>query len=106
MLARSGGTAGLRRADVGRRLFLVLDQLLEHGPLGKRRPAGQHVEQGAAERVQVAPDVHVAGIARLLGADVVERPERHPALGQAVVAAALEPPRQAHVHQLAPAPEA
>ena len=103
MLARSAGTAGFERADVGRRLLLVLDQLLEDRPLGERRPARQHVEERAAERIEVAPDVHVARVAGLLGADVVERAQGHPALGQAVVAPALEPAGQAHVDELGPA---
>ena len=103
MLARSAGTVGIERADVGRRLLLVLEQLLEHGPLGERRPAGEHVEQRAAERIEVAADVDVARVAGLLGADVVERAERHPALGQPVVAVALEPAGQAHVDELRPA---
>ena len=90
----------IERPNVGRRLLLVLDQLLEHGPARERRPAGQHVEQRAAQRVQVAANVHVAGISGLLGTDVVERAQRHAALGQSVVAAALEPPGQAHVDQL------
>ena len=80
----------------------MLDQLLEHGPVRERRASGQHVEHGAAQRIQVAAHVHVAGVARLLGADVVERAEGHAALGQAVVAAALESAGEAHVDELRP----
>ena len=103
MLARSAGTFGFRAPDVGRRVLLVLEELLEYGPLRERGAAREHVEERAAERIEVAPDVDVAGVAGLLGADVVERAERHPALGQPVVAAALEPAGQAHVDQLRPA---
>ena len=91
---------GIEGTNVGRRLLLVLDQLLEHGPARERRPAGQHVEQGASQRVQVAANVHVARVSGLLGTDVVEGPQRHPTLRQPAVAPAFEPPRQSHVDQL------
>ena len=60
------------------------------------------MKQRAAQRIQVAAHVDVAGVASLLGADVVERAQRHSALGQPIVAAALEPTCQAHVDQLGP----
>ena len=75
------------RTDVGRGLLLMLDQFLEDRPVRKRRPAREHVKERAAKRIQVAPDVDVAGVAGLFGADVIESAERHPALGEAVVAA-------------------
>ena len=103
MIARElGRHLRIERPDVGGRLLLVLDQLLQDRPAGEGRPAGEHVEERAAQRVEVAAHVDVARVAGLLGADVVERAQGHAALGQAVVAAALEPARQAHVDQLGP----
>ncbi len=92
----------VQRPDVRRRLLLVLKQLLQNGPAGERRLAAEHVEQRAAERIQVAPNVDVARVARLLGTDVVERPQRHPGLGQPDVGLPLESSRQPHVDQLRP----
>ena len=56
-----GRHLGIERPDVGGRLLLVLDQLLEDGPAGEGRSAREHVEQGAAQRVEVAAHVDVAG---------------------------------------------
>ena len=95
-----GRDPGIQGADVGRRVLLVLEELLEHGPLREGGTSREDIEEGAAERIEVAPDVDVARVACLLGADVVERAERHPALRQPVVAVALEPASQAHVDQL------
>ena len=79
----------------------MLQQLLQHRAFGKRRLAGEHEEQRAAERVDVAADVGVARIAGLLGRDVVERAERDAAGRQLVLGrVGLLEARQAHVDQL------
>ena len=78
----------------------MLEKLLQHGSAGKRRPPRQHVENCASKRVEIAPHVDVARVARLLGADVVEGSQGHPALSQPMVGLALEPPSQAHVNEL------
>ena len=100
--ASSTGTAGLSAANFRRRFLLVLEQLLEHGPARKRRLARQHVEDGAAQRVEIAAHVHVAGITGLLWTDIIKCTQRHAALGQPAVGLAFEPPRQPHVDQLGP----
>ena len=85
---------GLRRptrarpADIAARFGgssdLMLQQFLQRGAVGKRRLADQHEEERAAERIDVAADVGLAGVAGLLGGHVVERAERHAAGGQLV----------------------
>ena len=97
------GDVGVELAHVGRRVLLMLEQLLEHRPIGKGRTSREHVKERASERIKVAPDVDVARVAGLFGADVVERAQGHPALGQAVVATAFETAGQAHVDELRPA---
>ena len=54
------GQVRAKLAHVGRLVPLVLQQLLQHGPLGKRRPAGQHEKERAAQRIDVAAHVGVA----------------------------------------------
>ncbi len=68
--------AGILARRVGNILGLMIEQLLQHGPFGIRRLAGQHVIERAAERIDVAAHVDVARVLGLLGRDVIERAER------------------------------
>ena len=74
--ASISGTSGRKLAHVRRRIALVREQLLQHRPFRKRRPASEHEKQRAAERVNVAANIGIARVAGLFGADVVERSKR------------------------------
>ena len=92
---------GPKLANVRRVVALVLEQFLQHRPLGKRRLARQHEKQRAAERIDVAANVGVPRIAGLLRRNVVERAERHAAgrqVGHGRIR--LPQPGQPHVDQL------
>ena len=90
----------IEAANLGWRLLLVLEQLLQHGPARERRLPREHLKQGAAQRVQITANIDVAGIAGLLGTDIIKCSQGHPALGQPVIGIALEPTGQAHIHEL------
>ena len=65
--------------------------MLDQDALG-RRPverdlAGEHLPQHHAERVDVAPRIHVGRAAGLLGAHVVRRPDDHAGAGETLAAA-------------------
>ena len=77
--------------------LLVLEQFLHHRAVGKRRAAGERVEDGAAQRIQVASHVGGARVAGLLRRDVVEGSQRHAAHGQIAVLSHLGQPRKPHV---------
>ena len=53
----------------------MIQQLLQRGPFRIRRLPGQHVVHRAAERINIAADVGIAGIPGLLGRDIVECPQ-------------------------------
>ena len=81
--ASSGtGTSGRIAADRGDGRLAVRRQPLHHrGPL-IGRPAGQEVEQGAAEGVEIGPGVDAAGVEHLLGGHEVDRAEHGTREGQ------------------------
>src|SRR5262249_55189514 len=89
----------IERSHVSRKLLLVLKQLLKDSSSRERGPTREHLKHRAAQGIQVATDVNIAGVARLLRADVVKSSQRHPALSETVVATSLEPARQTHVDQ-------
>ena len=88
------------QAWIRRMLAAVAQQLLQQRPFGKRRLAGEHEVERAAQRVQVAADVRDPRVPRLLRRDVVEGSERHAAGRQVVSIRFHAQPSQTHVHQL------
>ncbi len=58
------------------------------------------MKQRASQRIQVAPDVDVAGISRLFGTDIIKCTQRHTALCKSAIAFSLESTGQTHVDQL------
>ena len=77
-----GGDPGILHRRVGGGVPLVLQQFLQHGPLGERWFRREHVVQRAAQRVDVAPHIGQSRVAGLLGRDIVERSQRRPGRGQ------------------------
>ena len=53
----------------------MIEQLLQCGSFGIRRLAGDHMINGAAERVDIAAHIGVAGITGLFRSDIIEGSE-------------------------------
>src|SRR5690606_2542957 len=76
---------GPQRGQLRGTIPLMTEQLLQRGATWERWATGEHVKQGAAQRVDVAPHISVARIAGLFGSNVVERSEGHPGGGQVLL---------------------
>ena len=97
------GNGRIDDARVERLEMLMMVQLLGRRPLRRRRLAGQHVIERAAQGIDVAAGVGLARLQRLLGRNVVEGPQRHARLRQVGIAAPLQIARQPHIDELRPA---
>ena len=77
----------------------VSGQALDQAALVERRVAGEHVEEGAAQRVDVAADVGRTGVVGLFGRDVIDGADRGAVAGNAGLAL-LDVAGQTEVGQL------
>ncbi len=109
-LQHLAGDAGAEILDREGLFRLVADELLHVRPAGERRLAREQVVEGAAEAVNIGPDVHLAGVAGLFRGDEIRRSEEGARPCQRGVAAALlvfvrvGQPGQPHVENLDRAP--
>ena len=76
------GTVGNQGAEIGRGFVAMLEQDLDRGPTMERRLAGDEVEQGGANRVQIGVEVEIAFAACLLRRHVEGGAQDHPGHGQ------------------------